>query len=128
MHAKMQLAIRRLIRKEFQDPHPTQNVAWKRGCMFVQPEFPKLVGVALVDDDGLLRYLVVREEFRGKQLGSKMLQHVLSQVSHLTCIPDRIPFYARHGFHVTDEPADVEGMVFMRKFNKMQRKATLSKK
>ena len=108
------LSIRSLIRSHFKDKHPTQFVAWDRGCMVVREEAPRLLGVCLVDADGYLRYLVVREGFRGQGLGSEMIRKCLHCIEHLTCMPALSPFYERHGFVVSrrDMP---HGMLEMRK-------------
>lgn len=92
------LAIRSLIRSEFVDSKCTRNIDWSLGCMVVRSEAPRLVGVCVVDSDGYLRYLVVRERERGKGWGSTMLMHCKSSISCLTCMTDRVPFYEKHGF------------------------------
>lgn len=80
----------------------------------MQEEAPRLLGVCLVDEDGYLRYLIVREEFRGKGLGSKMIQACLQDISHLTCMPALLSFYENHGF-VVSATGKPHGMLEMKK-------------
>jgi GNAT superfamily N-acetyltransferase len=111
LDARWQLAIRTLIRSEFVDAKCTRNVAWHLGCMLVQPESPRLVGVCLVDVDGYLRYLVLRKEARGQGWGSRLLQHALPTITTLTCIPERVQFYERNGFVVRGPDSHLLGMM-----------------
>ena len=112
---KWQLAIRRLVRSEFVDAKCTRGVAWRLGCMLVRDESPRLVGVCLVDEDGYLRYLVVRAEERGHGWGSRLLQTSLHSISTLTCIPERVPFYQRHGFEVVGPDEQLHGMLRLKR-------------
>lgn len=108
---KWHLAIRRLIRSEFVDSKCTRDVSWNLGCMLLQEESPRLVGVCLVDSDGYLRYLIVRHNLRGQGWGTRLLQHALPSISTLTCIPERVGFYERNGF-VTQGPDErLQGMM-----------------
>jgi GNAT superfamily N-acetyltransferase len=118
LHRTWHLSIRSLIRSDFRDRHPTRFVDWTRGCMIVRRDVdvgasPRLLGVCLVDENGYLRYLVVRKEFRGQGFGTKMLRACAHDISHLTCAPALIPFYARHDFAVSQTELK-HGMVEMR--------------
>ena len=115
LHPKWQLGIRSLIRSEFIDSKCTRNVAWDLGCMLLQDDTPRVVGVCLVDRDGYLRYLLVRDAFRGAGWGSRMLRHALPSISTLTCLPRLVPFYERHGFVVEGPAARPVGMMRMTK-------------
>jgi GNAT superfamily N-acetyltransferase len=115
LHPKWQLSIRSLLRTEFVDSKCTRNVAWDLGCMLLQEGSPRLMGVCLVDRDGYLRYLMVKEALRGQGWGSRLLQHSLSSISTLTCIPERVAFYERNGFVALGPDLHLHGMIRLTK-------------
>lgn len=94
------LSARALIRKHFRDKYPTRDIEWSKSAAILQEEHPRLIGVCLVEESGLLRYLVVKEEFREKGYGTLLLQTCLHDITHLTCMEHRISFYEKNGFHL----------------------------
>lgn len=92
------LAARSLIRLEFKDKYPTREINWNKSAAIIQDTFPKLVGVCLVEDSGFLRYLIIREEFRGKGFGTLLLNTCIDHISSLTCMSHRISFYEKFNF------------------------------
>jgi glucosamine-phosphate N-acetyltransferase len=54
---------------------------------------------------GLIEDVAVREEFRGKNIGSELIQHLIDKSKELgcykvilSCFPERINFYEKNGF------------------------------
>lgn len=54
---------------------------------------------------GLIEDVAVREEFRGKNIGSELIQHLIDKSKELgcykvilSCFPERINFYKKNGF------------------------------
>jgi GNAT superfamily N-acetyltransferase len=92
------LAIRTLIRQNFRDKYPTRHVQWSKSAAIIQDSAPRIVGVCLVEDNGFLRYLVIREEFRGKGYGTLLLKTCFPFITYLTCMSNRISFYEKNGF------------------------------
>lgn len=110
------LSIRSLIRQNFRDKYPTRDIDWSKSAAIIQECSPKLVGACIVEETGLLRYLVVKEEFRGRGYGSLLLKTCLEHITHLTCMTNRISFYEKHGFQV-EGPAAIQEMFTMTKQN-----------
>ena len=87
----------------------------------VARDSPKLLGFARVISDGVYKAfifdVIIHPEHRSEGLGtflmeSLMAHPVLSRVRHieLYCLPERVPFYERHGFS-----AEVGEIVLMRR-------------
>jgi amino-acid N-acetyltransferase len=77
-----------------------------------------MVGLEAYDECGLLRSLAVKEELRGRGLGSELLGEMIAEARSagvrelylLTMTTE--PFFARHGFEKTDRsqaPAALQG-------------------
>lgn len=54
---------------------------------------------------GFIEDFAVKENYRGNNLGSKMIEYILKKATHfgcykvvLSCFPERINFYERNGF------------------------------
>lgn len=87
----------------------------------VARDSPKLLGFARVISDRVYKAFVfdviIHPEHRAEGLGTFLMESlmghpVLSRVRHieLYCLPDRVPFYERHGFS-----AEVGEIVLMRR-------------
>ncbi|MEF2277714.1 GNAT family N-acetyltransferase [Deinococcus sp. YIM 134068] len=66
----------------------------------------RVVGIAQAISDGMLTAFIpmleVRPEYRGRGLGTALMQHLLGQLEHLyavdlSCDDDLVPFYERLG-------------------------------
>ena len=62
----------------------------------------KEIAIAETEMPGLI---AVREEFRGKNIGSELIQHLIDKSKELgcykvilSCFPERINFYEKNGF------------------------------
>lgn len=68
--------------------------------LHIQKKFIRNGGLA-----GIIEDVVVRDEFRGNNLGSKLIQKLIDKGKELgcykiilSCFPERVAFYERNGF------------------------------
>ena len=61
------------------------------------------MGACLVDEDGYLRYLVVRDGFRNQGWGTKMMQFCAGEIVYLDCGLHLTEFYRQQGFEEVSE-------------------------
>jgi GNAT superfamily N-acetyltransferase len=93
---RWKLACHNLVSQDFaKDPKPLEGACDLSRVAILND---KLVGVALIDANGYLIYLVVKDEFRGKGIGSKLLTTCLSSIKSLTCNHSKVSFYSKFGF------------------------------
>lgn len=105
------LAVHNLIQKDFAlDPRPLQGFTAKSRIAI---RGGKLVGAAVLDGNGFLSYLVVKESERGKGVGSQLMQSCLADLLSLTCEHDKVSFYKRFG--LCDTGVAPNGMTVMQK-------------
>jgi len=91
----------------FYDAHAFENL--DGGLSFVAQTKDTIVGAIVVCNNAYINYLVVHPKYRGRGIGTSLLQHVLDTTSkplRLTCMPNVCSFYERFGFTYLQLAAD----------------------
>lgn len=112
---KFRLSVWQALSEEYEnDPRPLEGAVWSKSQFALQnedPGLPRLIGFALVAEDGYLTYLFVRPGWRKLGVGTELLRRATA-ATWLTCVPELAEYYRKCGFDVAGE-SHVEGMIRM---------------
>jgi predicted GNAT family N-acyltransferase len=98
-------AVQVLVLSDFaSEPDVWENIDMQNSYIMVQANPPKLLGCLLIDKQMYLSYLVVKDDYRGRHIGSRLMQK--STAVRLTCDESLASFYTRYGYSVQSKGAD----------------------
>lgn len=105
-------AVQLLVLRDFAtEPDVWDKIDKNESFVMIQHRTPKVLGCLLVDTQKSLAYLVVRDGFRGRGIGSELMKKCTA--TDLTCVSTLIPFYQRFGFQQLSTLDD--GRIIMRR-------------